>query len=390
MSERLTLQDLIDLLAKKQEITKKDAETFLRELFTIIAETIETNDAVKVKDFGTFKLVKVNARKSVDVNTGEAIEIAAHYKLSFTPDKSLRETINRPFAHFESVLLEDGVSFENTVEAEINDLDSNSEDGIVDIIESDDVNNAESSLSITESGEENIEESITIVEETIINNETDAILASDTEIVENQGDGLELASDSDDEEWIEKETFSDKLKKNSNLIALIIIIALLAAVFAGYIYNITRTDSAPVENKVVEDKAVIGDSVPMDTLANKTLRDSISVPDGTLVVKKDIEPEVKPQEVKVQDIKPIKPQTVTIKPGTTLRMIGLEYYGHKSFWVYIYQENRDKIKNPNNVPLNTVLTVPAREKYGIDSKNPESVKKAKEMESKIFREFGID
>ena len=113
MNERLSLQDLIDLLAKKQEITKKEAEVFLRELIAVISETIESNESVKIKDFGTFKLVKVNARKSVDVNTGEAIEIAAHYKLSFTPDKLLKEAINRPFVHFESVVLEEGVSFDN-------------------------------------------------------------------------------------------------------------------------------------------------------------------------------------------------------------------------------------------------------------------------------------
>ena len=113
MNERLSLQDLIDLLAKKQEMTKKDAEAFLRELVAIITENIEANESVKIKDFGTFKLVKVNARKSVDVNTGEAIEIAAHYKLSFNPDKLLKEAVNRPFAHFESVVLEEGVTFDN-------------------------------------------------------------------------------------------------------------------------------------------------------------------------------------------------------------------------------------------------------------------------------------
>ena len=113
MNDRLSLQDLIDLLAQKQGITKKDAETFLREFIALISENIESNEPVKIKDFGTFKLIKVNARKSVDVNTGEAIEIPAHYKLCFTPDKSLKYAINRPFSHFDSVLLEFGVSFTN-------------------------------------------------------------------------------------------------------------------------------------------------------------------------------------------------------------------------------------------------------------------------------------
>ena len=117
MSERLILQDLVDLLANEKGLTKKDAEAFLRELLSLIAETIETADSVKIKDFGTFKLVKVNSRKSVDVNTGAEIEIPSHYKLSFTPDKLLKERVNIPFAHFESVVLEDGVSFEDTKES---------------------------------------------------------------------------------------------------------------------------------------------------------------------------------------------------------------------------------------------------------------------------------
>lgn len=131
MNERLTLQDLIDILAKKQDITKKDAETFLRELFAVIAENIEKNDSVKIKDFGVFKLVKVNARKSVDVNTGEAIEIAAHYKLSFTPDKLLKDAVNRPLADFESVVLEDGVSFDDIETEDIKTEDAE----LVDIVD---------------------------------------------------------------------------------------------------------------------------------------------------------------------------------------------------------------------------------------------------------------
>ena len=141
MNERLNLQDLIDFLAKKQDLTKKDAESFLRELVAVISETIESNESVRIKDFGLFKLVKVNARKSVDVNTGEAIEIAAHYKLSFTPDKAFKEAINKPFAHFESVILEEGVSFDNIendnqVDTEDeNDSDTGIENDVIEVEE---------------------------------------------------------------------------------------------------------------------------------------------------------------------------------------------------------------------------------------------------------------
>lgn len=111
MNEKLTIADLVDLFAIKADIPKKEAEAFLREIFVIISENISLKDTVKIKDFGTFKPVKVSARKSVDINTGKEIEIAAHYKLSFIPDKDLKDTVNKPFAHFESVLLNDKVSF---------------------------------------------------------------------------------------------------------------------------------------------------------------------------------------------------------------------------------------------------------------------------------------
>lgn len=107
MNEKLLLQDLVVLLAKKSGITQKEADKFFRELFQLVLEGIYDNDIVKIKDFGTFKLVKVNSRESVDVNTGNKIEIPAHYKMSFTPDKTLKELVNEPFAHFESVPLDE-------------------------------------------------------------------------------------------------------------------------------------------------------------------------------------------------------------------------------------------------------------------------------------------
>jgi len=116
MKEKLTLQDLADLLAKKTSLTKKEADTFFRELLAIIVDKVFENEPVKIKDFGTFKLIKINSRESIDVNTGAKIEIPAHFKLSFSPDKSLKNLVNQPFAHFETTLLEDGVSFDSLEE----------------------------------------------------------------------------------------------------------------------------------------------------------------------------------------------------------------------------------------------------------------------------------
>lgn len=116
MNEKLSLQDLVDLLSKKAKITKKEADSFYRELFQLVLERIFDNDLVKIKDFGTFKLVSVSSRESVNVNTGEKIEIPSHYKLSFIPDKILKNLVNKPFSQFETIMLEDGVIFEASVD----------------------------------------------------------------------------------------------------------------------------------------------------------------------------------------------------------------------------------------------------------------------------------
>ncbi len=78
---------------------------------------------------------------------------------------------------------------------------------------------------------------------------------------------------------------------------------------------------------------------------------------------------------------------VTIQKGHTLRNISLKYYGNKSFWVYIYEANKGKIKNPNNVPLGTKLAIPSLKNYGVDPKDPKEVEKAKVMEKKLLTPF---
>lgn len=139
MNEKLSLQDLVDLLSKKAKITKKDADSFYRELFQLVLERIFDNDFVKIKDFGTFKLISVSSRESVNVNTGEKIEIPSHYKLSFIPDRILKTLVNKPFSQFETILLEDGVVFETSVDNEVDvsddDIVENTE---LDIMDDDD------------------------------------------------------------------------------------------------------------------------------------------------------------------------------------------------------------------------------------------------------------
>ena len=114
MSEKITVQDIIELLAEKHSMTKKDAETFVKGMFELIEEALATEKYVKVKGLGTFKLTEVESRESVNVNTGERFEIQGHTKISFTPDSSMKDLINKPFAHFETVILNENTKLEDT------------------------------------------------------------------------------------------------------------------------------------------------------------------------------------------------------------------------------------------------------------------------------------
>lgn len=445
MNERLSLQDLIDLLAKKQEITKKEAEVFLRELIAVISETIESNESVKIKDFGTFKLVKVNARKSVDVNTGEAIEIAAHYKLSFTPDKLLKEVINRPFAHFESVVLEEGVSFDNIEKDETVNIEEADEEEDVSVDEetnevspiptadpqqvdnedftpelvSEDITIIETEKTAPHTEEEEVEK-INNWEEEARQSDNEAIAPSETENIsepitdevseerileyKQRIEEAKLAAKEKDLEYerLVKET-RQAAKRRKKFVSLGFFIFLIIAAFligGLYFQEIARfltegptgngNTAIVTDNQNIDDKKTDTLAVSSDSITKAKEQDSIAI-----VTEKTLASEnsIKPQTQKTEQPTATKGNTplaiITIEPGNTLRNISLKYYGHKSFCVYIYEENKDKIKNINSIPLGTKLTIPSPSKYGINLQDQASLDKAKAKERELFKTMGL-
>lgn len=106
------------MFARKSQLEQADAEQFVKAFLSLIEEALARDKYVKVKGLGVFKLINVEARKSVDVNTGEAIEIQGHARVSFIPEAGLRDLVNKPFAHFQSVLLKEDVHFEDLPEGE--------------------------------------------------------------------------------------------------------------------------------------------------------------------------------------------------------------------------------------------------------------------------------
>lgn len=114
---RLGNKELSSSLSDKHGLNKTDAEKFVASLFDVINEGLESDKLVKVKGLGTFKIIGVAARKSVDVNTGAPIVIEGRDKISFTPDATLRDEVNKPFSQFDTVVLNDGVDF-STIDKE--------------------------------------------------------------------------------------------------------------------------------------------------------------------------------------------------------------------------------------------------------------------------------
>ena len=127
MNEKISFPDLVGLLSSKMNITKKEAETFLKEFFTVSTEVITSGEELRINGLGLFKPIWVEARGSINIQTGEPVEIPGHYKLSFIPDKVLREAVNAPFSSFSVEVLNDHVPIEDMTAVPSQDIDENND-----------------------------------------------------------------------------------------------------------------------------------------------------------------------------------------------------------------------------------------------------------------------
>lgn len=132
--DKLTVQDLAAILSKKTDLNSKEALRFVNQIFEIIHQGVDKDKLVKIKGLGTFKLIGVEARESVNVNTGERVLIDSHAKISFTPDSAMKELVNKPFSGFETVVLNEGVTFDEDLTVKDTDKEAETEkdDGLMD------------------------------------------------------------------------------------------------------------------------------------------------------------------------------------------------------------------------------------------------------------------
>ena len=157
VKNKISLQELAEFMTAADEtLDKKTCEAFARTLFEVVEEALLSDKFVKVKGFGTFKLVAVSDRESVNINTGERFQIEGHTKVSFIPDNTLKEEINRPFAHFETIDLSD-----ETEQAELDAIDAAAAEEALENEEAEEmVEEVAEEMPATEPAEEVVEEEV--------------------------------------------------------------------------------------------------------------------------------------------------------------------------------------------------------------------------------------
>ena len=390
MNEKITLQDLVELLSEKNDMTKKSADAFFRGMFELIEEALTNEKYVKVKGLGTFKLTEVDSRESMNVNTGERIEIQGHTKISFTPDTAMKELINKPFSHFETVILNDGVELEDTPV----DDDSKSED-IVDekveniieqsqvvaepvveqIIESpiepvispvvEEQTLVEEVVGPVEEQQESIEEA-PIVEPGVADSVVEEkVIVEVSETVEPVVEETPMEAPKLEEKVEEKlEVIEPKVQysesKTTFKVLIGIIIVLLIIILFGFYWIFFRqdnTDSTWIPSEPVKEETIIVQEEPQSVVTEDTL----SVNKDTVVVQPEVveQTAVLSENVVYEITGTIT--TLTLEPGQTLVRLALKYYGSKNFWPYIVEHNPDVIKDADRVPKGATIKIPKLE-----------------------------
>ncbi len=125
---KVTIQEIASKLIAQNGLSKKEAMLFINMMFDTIREALEREKMVKVKGLGIFKIIDVESRESVNVNTGERVLIEGHNKITFTPDALMKELVNKPFSQFETVVLNDGVDFNEAKEEEASEVEDGEND----------------------------------------------------------------------------------------------------------------------------------------------------------------------------------------------------------------------------------------------------------------------
>ena len=379
MNEKITLQDLINLFSEKQGINKKDAEVFVRTMFELIEEALATEKYVKIKGFGTFKLTEVDSRESVNVNTGERIEIQGHTKISFTPDATMKELINKPFSHFETVVLNEGVELEDTpietpeeivqdeiipetttiITEEPTIIEEPQPEPIVEtpieeetIVEEPTVE--EQAIEEPISEEPIVEESVAeepVIEEPI----TEEPVITEVQTSEEEPTEEELVVEKQEE--TEKYASTEEKKvKNTNRILWGVIVVLVLIILFGVYWMFLRPSSVPEVTPLPPVQEEVTIPVPAE---EKQPEDTLETVKFIQLSAEELRKEHVPSFADTLDYQILGTQEeYTLQKGETIIRASVKFFGTKKYWPYIVKHNLDVLPDPDNIPAGVKIKIP--------------------------------
>ncbi|MCD7899867.1 MAG: HU family DNA-binding protein [Bacteroides sp.] len=363
MDRKMNIQDIIELFIKEYEIEPDKAQAFATAFFDTIVEGLEQDGFVKIKGLGTFKLVTVESRESINVNTGERIEIPSYTKVSFIPESTLRDRINKPFEHFETVILSDELVLDQEIEESENEEKEEDEEAIVVPVLMDAP--LDESTDLPMETLETVDQTESLTE---IQNEVD-----ETEPIEDQETPQSVADDTENK--LPEETGS---KAQTYLIALIIVVLLLCSLVLLFLYNsdfickyFSHDTTTP---PVIIEQPSRPPVTSLDTLVTDTLPAGKTAVDSTKLIL-PVKVEMTPPSPRKRNpaLIPVHPDstsydiigtktTYKLQPGETLIRVSLRFYNTKDLWPYLYKYNRDLIKNPDKVPTGLTIKIPELKK----------------------------
>ena len=232
---KLNVFDLSGVLMSKNGLGDKESRRFVKAIFDVIQECLDEEKVVKVKGLGTFKIIEVDDRESINVNTGERVLIEGHSKLTFTPDSVMKEIVNKPFSQFETVILNDGVDFpEPAIEEPISEEPISEEPIPEDSISEEPILEepvaADPGLSDKSQSEINAEQEIPSPESPIVEFTEDGDK-------EDTSDVVPPTDEAPTDEEINDEEESSNSTLRWVLSGVVVLLLILAAAYGGYLYG---------------------------------------------------------------------------------------------------------------------------------------------------------
>ena len=246
LMSKLNIYDLCSVLTSKNGLDDKESHRFIKAIFDVIQEGLDEDKIVKVKGLGTFKIIEVDDRESINVNTGERVLIEGHSKLTFTPDSVMKEIVNKPFSQFETVILNEGVDFPEPVveEPAVEDIiaDEPAEDKEIIVEPQIDNNVAEQSVEEEPVAEKTVAEE-PVAEEPVAEEPVAEEPVAEEPVAEDSV--VEFTDDNDNVQSGEENSVEESVFETSNnnsilrwiLSGVAVLLLILGAAYGGYLYG---------------------------------------------------------------------------------------------------------------------------------------------------------